>query len=446
MSRTIRIGAGAGFSGDRIEPALELVEYGDLDYLAFECLAERTIGLAHAARLRDGRAGFDPLLERRMRTILPVARARGVRIITNMGAANPLGAAEAIVAIAREFGLNGLKVAAVLGDDVADIVGRGDFPLLDRTGTSRDLTDVMVSANAYLGAGGIVAALAQGADVVVTGRVCDPALFVAPMIHEFGWAMDDWELLGRGTLVGHLLECAGQLTGGYFADPGRKDVRGLSRLGFPFADVGEDGLATFSKVAASGGRLDSLTCKEQVLYEVLDPSAYLQADVTADFSGVEVEELGPDLVAVRGGTGHPRPDTLKVSISYEDGWVGQGQICYAGPGAQARAELAFAIVRERLALSGAAVNDLTLDLIGINSLARTGGSTRSEPSEIMARISGRAADQATAECIGAEVEALYTNGPAGGGGASGSTRKVLAVASTLIPRDNVRCRVTMIEA
>lgn len=444
--RKIRIGAGAGFSGDRIEPALELVEHGSLDYLAFECLAERTIGLAQAARLQDGRAGFDPLLERRMRMILPGAHARRVRIITNMGAANTMGAAEAIVAIAREIGLKGLKVAAVLGDDVADIVRAGDFPLLDRTGTSRDLADAMVSANAYLGAGGIVAALAQSADVVVTGRVCDPALFLAPLIHEFGWAMNDWDLLGRGTLVGHLLECAGQLTGGYFADPGRKEVSGLARLGFPFADVGADGLATFSKVAGSGGTLDALTCKEQVLYEVLDPRAYLQADVTADFSGVEVEESGPDQVAVRGGTGYARPDTLKVSISYEDGWVGHGQICYAGPGAQKRAELAFAIVRERLALLGTAVDDLTLDLIGLNAVARTEEPAGSEPREVMARISGRAADQASAECIGAEVEALYTNGPAGGGGASGSTRKVLAVASTLIPRDEVNCVVTMFEA
>ncbi|HSI16618.1 MAG TPA: acyclic terpene utilization AtuA family protein, partial [Sphingomonas sp.] len=211
--RTVRIGAGAGFSGDRIEPALELVEHGALDYLSFECLAERTIALAQTARRADPEAGFDQLLEDRMRAVLPAARSRGVRIVTNMGAANPLGAARLVTRIARELGLAGLRTAAVMGDDVLDIVRGNAFPLTDRPGTSDDLGRAIVSANAYLGAGGIVAALAGGADVVITGRVGDPALFLGPLIHEFGWAMDDWDLLGRGTLVGHLLECAGQITG-----------------------------------------------------------------------------------------------------------------------------------------------------------------------------------------------------------------------------------------
>ena len=218
--RTIRIGAGAGFSGDRIEPALELVEHGALDYLAFECLAERTIALAQAARRTNPDAGFDPLLEDRMRAVLPAAHARGVRIVTNMGAANPVSAARLVTRIARELGLTGLRTAAVTGDDVLDVIRAGDFPLIDRPGRSGDLGDAIVSANAYLGASGIVEALAGGADVVITGRVGDPALFLGPLIHEFGWAMDDWERLGRGTVVGHLLECAGQVTGGYFADPG----------------------------------------------------------------------------------------------------------------------------------------------------------------------------------------------------------------------------------
>ncbi|PKB13518.1 uncharacterized protein DUF1446 [Novosphingobium kunmingense] len=442
----MRIGSGAGFSGDRIEPALELVERGDLDYLAFECLAERTIGIAHASRQSNGRLGFDPLLERRMRTVLAAAKQRSVPIITNMGAANPLGAANAVIAIAREMKLDSLKVAAVLGDDVTEIIRHGDFPLLDCEGSSRSLVPSMVSANAYLGAEGIVAALQQGADVVITGRVCDPALFLAPLIHEFSWKMDDWTRLGRGTLVGHLLECAGQLTGGYFADPGRKDVVGLARLGFPFADIDQDGSAIFSKVAGSGGSLTVATCKEQLLYEVLDPRAYLQADVIADFSEVTIDPVGDDVVAIAGAKGHRRPDTLKVSISYDDGWVGQGQISYAGPGACARAELAFEIVRERLSLTGVVVNDLTLDLIGVNSVARTAPIEALEPREVLARISGRAHDRSSAERIGAEVEALYTNGPAGGGGASSATRKILAIASTLIPRDSVEVSVEMLVA
>lgn len=435
--RTIRIGAGAGFSGDRIEPALELVEHGALDYLAFECLAERTIALAQAARRVDPEVGFDPLLESRMRAVLPAARARGVRIVTNMGAANPLGAARLVTRIARELGLHGLRIAAVLGDDVLDIVRSDSFPLVDRAGTSRDIEPGMVSANAYLGAEGIVAALAGAADVVITGRVGDPALFLGPLIHGFGWAMGDWDRLGRGTVVGHLLECAGQVTGGYFADPGVKDVPGLARLGFPFADVREDGTAVLGKVAGSGGCLSVATCKEQLLYEILDPAAYLQADVVADFRTVAFEQLGADRVAVRGGTGHPRPDTLKVSIGYEDGFVGEGQISYAGPGAVARGRLALAIVEERLRLTGVPVTDLRTELIGLDSIDRTGRQAGNEPREVRARVAGRAPTRAAAERIGAEVEALYTNGPFGGGGAVAAVRDVLAVASTLIDRTRV---------
>lgn len=437
MARTVRIGAGAGFSGDRIEPALELVEHGALDYLSFECLAERTIALAQMARRSDPQAGYDPLLADRMRAVLPAARARGVRIVTNMGAANPLGAAQLVTAIARELGLVGLKTAAVMGDDVLDLVRGGEFALIDRGGTSRDLGDAIVSANAYLGAGGIVEALAGGADVVITGRVGDPALFLGPLIHEFGWATDDWPSLGRGTLVGHLLECAGQVTGGYFADPGVKDVPDLVRLGFPFADVSADGAAILGKVAGSGGRLSTATCKEQLLYEILDPGAYLQADVVADFRSVAFADLGENRVAVSGGGGHPRPDTLKVSIGYEDGFSGEGQISYAGPGAVARGRLALDIVRGRLALTGVPVEDLRLDLIGVDAMDRTGRPFDHEPREVRARVAGRAPTRAAAERIGAEVEALYTNGPFGGGGAVTVVREVLAVASTLIDRNRV---------
>jgi hypothetical protein len=437
MIHTVRIGAGAGFSGDRIEPALELVEHGALDYLSFECLAERTIALAQMARRSDPQAGFDPLLADRMRAVLPAARARGVRIVTNMGAANPLGAARLVTAIARDLGLVGLRTAAVLGDDVLDLVRGGDFPLIDRDGTSKGLGDAIVSANAYLGADGIVEALAGGADVVITGRVGDPALFLGPLIHEFGWAMDDWPRLGRGTLVGHLLECAGQVTGGYFADPGVKDVPDLVRLGFPFADVTADGAAILGKVTGSGGRLSIATCKEQLLYEILDPGAYRQADVVADFRSVTFADLGEDRVAVSGGDGHPRPDKLKVLIGYKDGFSGEGQMSYAGPGAVARGRLALDIVRGRLALTGVPVEELRLDLIGIDSVDRTGRPIDHEPREVRVRVAGRTPTRAAAARIGAEVEALYTNGPFGGGGAVASVREVLAVASILIDRNQV---------
>src|SRR5580704_2114144 len=228
--RRVRIGAGAGYSGDRIEPAVELAQYGALDYLIFECLAERTIAIAQQARRLDSELGYDPLLEARMRAVLPVAIKNGVRIISNMGAANPRAAALKTAQIARELGLSGLKIAAVTGDDVLDVVRQGNFRFEESGESVASIDTRIVSANAYLGAAAIVEALANGADIVLTGRVADPSLFVAPLIHEFGWKMDDWAMLGQATVVGHLLECAGQVTGGYFADPGFKDVPNLARL------------------------------------------------------------------------------------------------------------------------------------------------------------------------------------------------------------------------
>ncbi len=437
--RTLRIGSGAGYSGDRIEPAVELAEHGRLDYLGFECLAERTIALAQGERLRDPEAGFDPLLVARMRAVLRPCAANGVRIVTNMGAANPAGAASAVAEVARSLGLGGLKIASVGGDDVLGLLAGGAYPLLERPGTVADLGDRVISANAYMGVAGILEALRQGADVVVTGRVGDPALFLAPLIHAFGWALDDWDALGRGTVVGHLLECAGQITGGYFADPGYKDVPDLARLGFPIAEVGEDGSAVITKVEGSGGRVSVASCKEQLLYELLDPAAYLQPDVTADFSGVRFEEISPNRVAVSGGAGRARPETLKVSVGYRDSFVGEGQMSYAGPGCVGRARLALDIVRERLLLTGVATTETRFELIGVDAV-RKGGAPDPAPDlrEVRIRVAARTDSMAEAVRVGNEVESLYTNGPAGGGGAWKSAREVVAVVSTLLPQHLAR--------
>jgi hypothetical protein len=298
-----------------------------------------------------------------------------------------------------------------------------------------------VSASAYLGAAPIVEALAGGADVVITGRVADPALFTAPIIHELGLAMDDWAMLGRITVAGHLLECAGQITGGYFADPGYKDVPSLARLGFPIAEVQPDGSFIITKVDGSGGAVTTATCKEQLLYELHDPRGYLTPDVVADFSGVRMRAVGPDRVLVEGGTGRARTDTLKVSVGYVDSYVGEGQISYAGPGAVDRARLALRIVEERLELTGVRVRELRCDLIGIDAIhgARLSAlaTGAAPPYEVRARVAGRTDNMKEAVRIGNEVETLYTNGPAGGGGVAKSARQVIAIASTLIPRSLV---------
>ncbi len=444
--RTIRIGGGAGYAGDRIEPAVELVEHGRLDYLIFECLAERTIALAHLARLRDPSRGYDPLLDERMRAVLPGCHAQGVRIVTNMGQANPLAARDRIVELGRELGLDGLRVAAVAGDEVTHFVSEQNLTLAETGRPVSELGDRLVSANAYLGAEPMVEALAAEAHVVVTGRVADPSLALAAQMHAFGWSADDWPRLGAGTVVGHLVECAGQITGGYYADPGVKGVPGLGRLGFPIAEVDEQGAAVITKVAGSGGMVTEHTCAEQLLYEVHRPDRYVTPDSSADFSGVTLNEVGADRVAVHGGTGGPRPETLKVSVGYRDGFVGEGQISYAGPGAGARARLAGDVVRERLGLIGVHPRELRIDLLGVNALHRTDSALdHAEPYEVRLRVVGRTDTRDEATRIGGEVETLLTNGPAGGGGATRSVRETVGIESTLIDRALVMPTVELAE-
>jgi hypothetical protein len=445
--RRVRLGAGAGYSGDRIEPAVELAQYGALDYLIFECLAERTIAIAQQARRLDPDLGYDPLLEARMRAVLPVAIKNGVRIISNMGAANPRAAALKTAQIARELGLSGLKIAAVTGDDVLDVVRQGNFRFEESGESVASIDTRIVSANAYLGAAAIVEALANGADIVLTGRVADPSLFVAPLIHEFGWTMDDWAMLGQATVVGHLLECAGQVTGGYFADPGFKDVPNLARLAFPIGEVSADGSVVITKVHHGGGRVTEATCKEQLIYEIHDPQRYLQPDVVADFTQIQVAEESDNRIRVSGGRGTPRTETLKVSVAYVDGFIGEGQISYAGPGAVARARLALDIVRERLTITGVATRELRFDLIGVNALhGETAGARNAQPYEVRARVVGRTDSMAQAIQIGNEVETLYTNGPAGGGGVTKTTREVIAVQSVLLPRAHTMPTFEFVEA
>ena len=437
--RSLRIGCGAGYSGDRIEPAIELVEHGQLDYLVFECLAERTIALAQQARARDPQAGFDPLLRERMEAVLAACHARGIKLVTNMGAANPHAAAGCVRDVARRAGLTDLTIAIVTGDDVAPLVSKGAYRSIELDETF--VAGSVVSANAYLGAEPILEALQRGADVVITGRVADPSLFVAPILAAFGWAVDDWSHVGLATLVGHVLECAGQVTGGYFADPGVKDVPHLERLGFPLAEITPEGDVVVTKVPGSGGLVTTATCTEQLLYEVHDPAAYVTPDVVADFSHVTIETESANRVRVCGATGRQRPDMLKVSVGQHDGWIGEGQISYAGPGAAARARLAADVVAGRLALVGVTSTDIRYDLIGLDALHGGASTPACEPYEVRLRVAARAASEAEAWRIAREVESLYTNGPAGGGGASTTVKPVLAMRSTLVPRTLVPWRV-----
>ena len=438
----LRIGCGAGFSGDRIEPAMLLTEKGELDYLVLECLAERTIALAQKRKMLDSTKGYDALLEKRITTLSPHLVKNNTRLITNMGAANPVEAAKKIIEIASEQNIK-IKVAAVTGDDVLDTVLNHTSNIHDLE-NDKPLSDYnIISANAYIGAEAIIEALKTHANFIITGRVADPSLFLAPMIYEWDWDKNNYDLMGKGTVVGHLLECAGQVTGGYFADGVKKKVEGLHKLGHPFADVLEDGSAIISKVEGTGGVINAQTTKEQLLYEVMNPHEYFTPDVIADFTTVHLKEVGKDQVHVSGGSGKTKPATYKTSIGYKAFYLGEGEISYAGAAAYERAQLAADALRKRLAHS---FSDMRIDFIGMQSLHSTTFKYENKPYEVRLRIAARAPTPERAALIGEEVEALYTNGPAGGGGARKYVNEIIGVVSTLIPRTSITPQVNVFQS
>jgi hypothetical protein len=379
-----------------------------------------------------------------MRAILPAAIANGVRIVTNMGAANPPRAAEITRDIARELGLGGIRIAYVEGDDVSEGVGP-ETPLWEGM-TVGEVGRSFIGAHAYLGADALMPAFESKAQVIITGRVADPSLFVAPLRHHFGWSGDDWQALGAGTVVGHLMECAGQITGGYFADPGCKNVEGLARLGFPIAEVQPDGSACITKLDRTGGMVDERTVKEQLLYEVHDPSRYLTPDVCADFTGVRIETLARDRVRISGAGGAVAPDAYKLTVAFDGGYLVEAGISYAGPGAQARAELAGRIVEERMRVVHGSNAPLRVDVIGAASLHATARRYRDDAQDVRLRCAQRASSVEQAELLLWEVESLLCCGPAGGGGYRGSITPSVITYSASMARENVTARTEILGA
>ena len=446
---TVRIGVGAGMADDRVGPGVSLLRDCDIDYLVCECLAERTIAREQLNRRKSPELGYTPMLPERIRAFAPLCREKGVRLVSNMGAAHPLGAAKAARRVAAEAGVQNLTCAAVLGDDVTDIVRRHpELQLLEGGATLEALLPKMASANAYLGADVVRDGLATGAEMVLTGRVADPSLFLGVAMHHHGWSYDDLPLLAAGTMTGHLLECSVQVTGGYFADPGRKDVPRLAELAYPFADLGRDGSLEVGKPAGSGGRLDRMTCTEQALYEIHDPARYVTPDCVLDITGLSFEELSPDRVRVRGPRATPRTDTLKVVVGYEDGWIGTGEVAYAGINAIARARLAADIVKERFRLDGGRADEIQVDLIGMTALHGDTGrpQDRPEPYEVRLRVAARCPDRRSADLIGDHVRQLNMQGPyAAGGPVNLGAREVIAVNAVLIPRSWVKPEIVLVD-
>jgi len=444
-SQIFRIGTGAGFSADRLDPAVALAERGALDVMVLECLGERTVAFAHRDRMADPARGYNAHLERRMRALLAPCRASGTTIITNMGAANPRAAAERTLALARGLGLRGLKIACIEGDDVSRVVPR-NRNFMDEPGSLAEIDMPVVGMNAYLGADAILPALEAGADVIIGGRLADPSMFLAPLIHRFGWDAADTARLGAGTLVGHLMECGMQVTGGYFADPGVKDVADLAGCGYPIAEVEPDGSAVITKLAGTGGCVTAATVKEQLLYEVHDPARYLTPDVTADFSAVAISPVDVDRVRVSNATGTTRPATLKVTVGFDAGFQGEAGVSYAGPAAQARGRLAAAIVGERLRRVHGIAEGLRIDLIGVGSLFATAGVRATDTEDVRLHVALRSRRKEDAEIMLWEVESLLCCGPAGGGGFRGAIVPSVMTKSVLIARELVKPNVEVFVA
>ena len=439
----VRIGTGAGYSGSRIEPALDIAERGNVKYLVFECLGERTVAIAQQLKRKNPRQGYDPYLDWRMPRVLAACLPRGIRIISNMGAANPRRAGERIREMLNDIDCRNARVAVITGDDVLETLFARDAHLAGSNLRLRDIQTKVVAANAYVGAERIVEALDLGAQVVVGGRFADPTLYLAPLCYEFGWSMTDWQHLGAGSVVGHLLECSAQVTGGFFADPGYQDVPNLADVGFPIAEVEPSGDAIVTKAPMTGGTVTVATCTAQLLYEVGDPSAYKTPDVVVDFTGVSLSQVGPEQVRVEGARGYEAPETLKVSVGYLDGFIGEGQISYGGYGAVKRARLAAEILAHRFDVIGLGLREVRFDLIGVNSLYGDADATV-DPTEVRLRVAARTDTLADAEEIGHEVEALYATGPAAGGGVTRSAREVLAIGDAFIPREDVKLELEML--
>jgi len=357
-----------------------------------------------------------------------------------MGAANPIAAGKKILEIAVELGFN-IHVAVVTGDDVLGLLHGNELAI--ETGLSIRESGTIISANAYMGADALMNAIRSDAQIIITGRIADPSLFVAPMAHAFGWDLNDTNLIAKATVIGHLLECAGQLTGGYFADGHHKQVPDLANLGHPFATIHSDASAQFSKLENTGGILNLATAKEQLLYEVMDPSKYITPDVIANFTTVELAETGINEVKCWGATGAEKPSQLKVSVGYDAGYLGEGEISYAGAYAVERAKLAGEIIQERLRDS---LPDLQVNYIGINSVHGTDFGHPCTPFEVRLRVAAKTKNRELAALVGEEVEALYTNGPAGGGAARKQVNPIIGIHSILLDRSLIKPALQILHA
>jgi len=371
MTKKVYIGCGAGFSGDRFDASIPIVkEFKKITapkYLMFEVLAERTLAIAQQFRIKNPEEGYSPFLDSYITPILDDCLENNIKIISNIGAANPLGAAKRILEIAKKQNTRPPKIGVVVGDDLLEYMSSEEI-LSSPTVEGLDFSNNKITAaNVYLGARPIADALEKDVDIVVVGRTVDSALALGPLLHEYKWKPNQLNLIGSGTICGHLLECGAQVTGAYFADPGFKDVPDLANIGFPIAEFSEDGSFVITKPEGTGGLVSKATVTEQLLYETHDPSSYLVPDVTADMTNLILEDDGANRILVKGGAGKKPPEKLKATICSDNGFMGEAEISYAGPNALARAKLAGNVINERVQTLGLQ-GQIRTEIIGAGSV------------------------------------------------------------------------------
>ena len=446
MTKTVRIASGQGFWGDWLEAPVRQAKGGPIDYLMMDYLAEVTMSIMQKQKSRDPSRGyardFVPLMQR----LLPDIAQGKFKTISNAGGVNPRACVEAVLDGADQLGLRGkVRIGLVMGDDILprldDLLAEGH--MLENLDTGRPLSDVrdqVVSANAYLGMEPIVQALTRGADAVVTGRVTDTGLTLAPMVFEFGWDPSDWDKIAAGTIAGHIIECGAQCSGGNLLK-NWESVPGMANPGFPIVEASPDGTFVVTKHAGTGGVVSVASVTEQLVYEMGDPHTYITPDGVVDFTTVELEQAGKNRVRVTGIRGRAKTDSLKVSIAYFYGYKAVGTLVYSWPEAYEKAKAADRILRQRLDDLGLEFEEILTEFVGVDAThGRLAGPPNPDLAEVELRVGVRAKTRKPVERFTREIAPLVLTGPpsvTGFAGGRPAVQEIVAYWPALIDRNEI---------
>jgi len=455
MRSTIRIASGQGFWGDLLTAPIEQVRKGPIDYMMLDYLAEVTMSIMQKQRARDPNAGYAKDFVALIREILPDCIEKNIKVLSNAGGVNVEGCAEAIRETARDIGFGGkVKIGVVTGDDILkrldEFAEKGvEITNMETGEPLSDIRDKIQAANVYLGASGLVEALNKGAQIVVGGRLTDTGLTLAPLMHEFGWEFDQWDLISAGTIAGHIIECGAQASGGN-CQYDWQAIPDLANVGFPIVEGSPNGEFIVTKHVGTGGRVNVQSVTEQLLYEMGDPKSYITPDVVADFSSIQLADAGENRVRVFGIKGNPRTDFYKVSIAYSAGWKAVGTLVYAWPDAFAKAKAAERILRERLERLGLIFDQILTEFVGVNAThGHLAGEPASDIPEVQLRFGVRGQNKQDVERFTKELAPLILTGPPAVTGFAGGRPKVeeiMAYFPALIPKNLIETKVEVIEA